>query len=621
MSGTLSEHTLGTFQLSGRASGGGVSTASLTDLTPSPTASSTDGLGQTLNALERPADSSNSSSTGGNVQTLTTTVVQTVRWHGTLGVHELGSSYLSGEVADGNPTEINPTTKDSDSTSEGTGGVVQTVSTDTFQSDGFATASGGITGQLLGVTSRESGFGRNFGRDFGGVTSPAKIGTAYTQTGDIGKLGGFTVGGSELGSREFDDTSDTLSATFEGVTVNPFTTVIGGALVTLFAPTTKSEGTFTSVTSYGGYRIGNEDLGTWTLGEDRSKVTLGTETFGSGVSEGIGGEVTTLESSTFLADSFSESIGGVAQSLSGSTFTGVVDTSATAEAILALITTESEQAIRFLPNWAIGQRVIGDLVDEIRTYDSMELTVRVDKGTLEDVIRPLAVGAGKVQVVPDTGGGFTIVGRGSGDFLALNPPTDRKDVRPVDTWKVQNIEEEVVGKSGQEFEVTLEVVPEKEKAFDNEYGTLGSPLTKDYEGQQFLGDFALGADDVGADDAGDWYFEFEQGDIITKRVTMDVQREPSNALSGIELTFLAEPEEVRVMEESISKLEALDKQNVPDGENLVKDNSSDQRNIVSITPPLDARGTLAVGDYYVEAWETEYLQAGAYQITMTIIDN
>lgn len=278
-------------------------------------------------------------------------------------------------------------------------------------------------------------------------------------------------------------------------------------------------------------------------------------------------------------------------------------TKSTAELSPKLINMIPLEGFRFLPSWTLNQRILGDTIDEIRNWNLIEITSRVEKETVVKDVRPLTPGVGAVDVISTSDGGYEVVKRGGSNEVTLEAATERKDVRPVETWYLQNISEEVIGSEGQQYEVTIEALPVREKAFDNSLGNLTSPFPDETRTQGF------------------WKYEFEKGSIVTRRVTTDIEREPTNELKSVTVSFLAEPEEVRVMEENLSKLNAVAERDVPDGTNIVEDSTSDKRHIVDVTPPQDARDTVEAGEYYVTEWETEYQQSRAYIVQMNLVEN
>ena len=251
------------------------------------------------------------------------------------------------------------------------------------------------------------------------------------------------------------------------------------------------------------------------------------------------------------------------------------------------------------PHWIINGLQVQELVEEVRTWDSMTLTFRSDKKTVKDRLRPLFDRPGKVDVVEEIDGGFRAVNRaGPSNQLTTQAPFGRGEVRPIDTWYVAGYSEEVVGRDGSSWEVEVEMTPDKEKAYDNEYGTLDSKHTESQTQNR-------------------WKFAFDYGDIVTRRVTTNVERAPDGTVVGADIELVLEQDELRRLEESAGKLAATNLREVPDGADLMEDVTADDRNTVTITPPTGSEETLAGGEYVIDEFETVF-NRGAYVVTLTI---
>jgi hypothetical protein len=148
------------------------------------------------------------------------------------------------------------------------------------------------------------------------------------------------------------------------------------------------------------------------------------------------------------------------------------------------------------------------------------------------------------------------------------------------------------------FEVELELVPEKSKEFDNEYGTFESP-------------------EIQSPSASQWTFEFEFGTIATRRVTVETTESSSGTLDVQELQLVLQPEQVRIFEENVSHLNLVYERSVPDGFDIVDDTSSDERNTVQISPPANVDESVVEGEYSFVSWETEW-RAGTFVCTWEV---
>lgn len=481
-----------------------------------------------------------------------------------LGEFELGNTVISNSATDGRTTRITSNASPAKtSTSTTAGGLPITATGETTLSSGDtgATASA-IVARAIGVSSNSNTF--------------TAVSAGLTQL-----------------------------LTSNGVTAQGVNT-----LVTAFGRIQKASGAgvisdpFTKTTAKRELELGKFTLGKQTLGKEEFLTTsTSLSTFGDGFSKSFDGDVTGVETETSKAESFSESFGGVAQPLSASRLLADSTSEALAEADDTLLTTGTLGAIRFLPDWTLNQKILGDTLDEVRNWNLIEITLRMRKEDVVEEVRPLTPGVGAVDIISTSDGGYEVVKRGGSNEVTLEAATERDDVRPVETWYLQNISEEVIGSEGQQYEVTIEALPVREKAFDNSLGNLTSPFPDETRTQGF------------------WKYSFEKGSIVTRRVTTDIEREPTNELKSVTVSFLAEPEEVRVMEENLSKLNAVAERDVPDGTNIVEDSTSDKRHIVDVTPPQDARDTVEAGEYYVTEWETEYQQSRAYIVQMNLVEN
>jgi len=481
MAGTLSEHTLGSFQLSAQAGGGDTTVVTATESDASNSiAGASGGSVAPLSGISRGAVGI-AHSRGGSVGLLLGEGRETTNWHGTLGSHQLGSSYISGRVGGGNAQRAEPSATSAPSTAQAIGGRIQSL--------------------IASVRS--------------------SVGTTVTEAGSLQTLSTDPQTGVGSGTVTGEGVPQTLDGS--GLAVDPTTTVTGLGIPTLLSPTTKSEGTFTSVTSDGGFRLGSMEMGEWTLGQDRSKASLGTSTFsGQSVSEGIGGEVTLLDTSTQDATAFAEALSeATSAQLVASAFAemdrglkigsfslgetntqlgendknlttttayvknphpnpltlgtfqlGVEEMLAPPPASTSMGLTSTE-AIRYLPEWALGQPAEGQVllettIEEVREWDLMELTIRMETVDVEEHVRPLVDGTGKIDVVNRIDGGFDVVDWSGDNRIYLQAPTDRADIRPTVWWYLDDVEEESIGTGGALYEITFNLVPKEEKRGDSE---------------------------------------------------------------------------------------------------------------------------------------------------------
>jgi hypothetical protein len=250
--------------------------------------------------------------------------------------------------------------------------------------------------------------------------------------------------------------------------------------------------------------------------------------------------------------------------------------------------------------WRLNNYRIRNPLEDERTFDTFTFTFVTSKSDVKNNVRPAISEAGKVDVVPDIEGGFDAVDRSRGDnTIRLISPIESEKLRTVPDWIVSEYEEEPLDSQAEKWEVELELVPKNEKSYDNEYGRLDSPPSL-------------------SDDPNQWYLQFENGDILTKNVTTDLSRSPEDTFESVEFSFVPTLLEARVVEENLGLLNAQYTREVPDGKNVLIDESVNDRNTVNVSPPDGADTTVTPGDYVVKEWTTSYNQT-IYEIEMVLV--
>ena len=250
-------------------------------------------------------------------------------------------------------------------------------------------------------------------------------------------------------------------------------------------------------------------------------------------------------------------------------------------------------------NWTLNGAVIGETVEEVRTWDSLELVVRYSGDGIRSLVRSLKSNSEKVDVVDVDSGGFRSVDLSGGDnTFIIEGPDNRDDVRSVDEWLVGGYDDSLLDKDGNVYELELDLVPIMEKSFDNRFGTFDDPPSP-------------------TRDSDEWLFDFEFGAVATRRVGVDVTEEPDSSVDVFVLETVMRPEEVRVVEENLGLLNNSVVRNVPDAEDVVEDTSLDGRNTVDITVPDGFTDPLSSGEYIVRSFETEWI-SGAFRVTLEV---
>lgn len=250
--------------------------------------------------------------------------------------------------------------------------------------------------------------------------------------------------------------------------------------------------------------------------------------------------------------------------------------------------------------WSIGGTTVNEFVEETRTFDQLSLVWRASTSTVTNTLRPALQGTGKVQILPrSVDGGFDVADRSRGrSEVSLSTSRPDSDVRPIGTWYLLDYEETQKGAQSDSWEVEATFTPEKEKAFDNAFGTSPPSDSTPAPSNKFQ-------------------FDFQAGSVVTGNVTADLSRTPQGEIEGVELTFFATSNQVRIVEESLSKLNAVNYKEIPDGPDSIVDENSDNANTITVTPSDTGDVSVPAGDYVVREWETVWNNL-TYTITLSM---
>lgn len=229
-----------------------------------------------------------------------------------------------------------------------------------------------------------------------------------------------------------------------------------------------------------------------------------------------------------------------------------------------------------------------DVVRETRTFEQLELEFRVPQSDIE-LFRSRGRYAGEYEMLSRVDGGFdafdtsseTAGDRNKVEFIA---PSGRSDIRPIQSWFVDSYEEEIIGSEQNYYSVELVLAPVKEKAYDNEFGTTTSGSST----------FVSNA----------WNFDFQQGLVTSRQVSSDLAKQDSEGIEIYEVELFTGPDDVRIIEESCSKMNATQIRTIPDGEKILDDFSNDQRHFIDVETPDNS---LPADTYLVLSWETEWV--------------
>lgn len=236
--------------------------------------------------------------------------------------------------------------------------------------------------------------------------------------------------------------------------------------------------------------------------------------------------------------------------------------------------------------WILDGQPIGTSTGETATYQTLELTERVQTESLLDVLRSLKTDEGKVDVLMRDDGGFVAVDRANGgNTFELIPPIARQPLREKGEYHVQRYEETLVSQTVEEWDVELEFV----KA-DNR---VDSPsISETPEGDE-------------------WGFSTRYGTIATSRVDADLLGTGEGGVQRFEIVARLTFSQAHVLEAALNRLGGTRVRDVPDAPNVAVDDTDDGVNTLMVDSP-DGQSVVSDGEYVVQAWESERLN-DAYQ--------
>lgn len=307
---------------------------------------------------------------------------------------------------------------------------------------------------------------------------------------------------------------------------------------------------------------------------------LGSYRLGGGVSRGI---LTSAETQLTLPRS-------------SDTYTAPIDTDATrllflnktAETYVSPIDTN---AIDNVPFWRVGGLQLRELLNETRTWETLTLEFRSNRDHVLSRLRPLDTDAGKLELLERSDGGFVAVDRVDGsNTFEVAPPTGRIPPRIAGDYLVDEYNEEIVDQQGNEYRVTVSLIPDEDRNTNSGYTETAG--------------------------AGEWEFDFYTGTIATTRVHSELGTSGGSGTKSKRLTLILDADQVQVLEESASFLNAVRTREVPDGENVSEDNSPGDRNTVTVASPDE--DVLESGDYVVQEWKSEMQNDRFQRVSLTL---
>lgn len=230
--------------------------------------------------------------------------------------------------------------------------------------------------------------------------------------------------------------------------------------------------------------------------------------------------------------------------------------------------------------WIIGGKFVSSILEEVRTWTELTLTVRVGQADVEH-LQLLDQHAGKLEVIERPDGSIRTVDRSSGaqNTVQVDAPTPRESLRYLGKYLVDEYQQRTVDQQGDRYEVTMRFVASEAKTPQGTYGT-------------------------DTRSSSEWLFEFEAGSFATKRVSAELGQQGKDGVEGPSLELTLTNEQAQILEESAGRQGGVTVHEVPDGSNVVEDNSPNGGNTVTITTPDSAGDAISSGTYIVREWET-----------------
>lgn len=242
--------------------------------------------------------------------------------------------------------------------------------------------------------------------------------------------------------------------------------------------------------------------------------------------------------------------------------------------------------------WAVAAQFPIPAVEEIRTHESLELSLRAPKADVVEHLRPMFESAqGQIDLIVKEDGSFEARDSSTtGNEFTLSPPHPQRPTRQERDYLVEEYDETAIDDNNDEFEIDIEFVPAESR----------EPLGESIEQEREHPDK-------------EWIFEINNSTFVTKSVEKDISR----SQDVVSITTVLKAEEVRVIEESASYLEAIQRRVIPDGDDVWVDHSPGERNTIHLTPPepVDA---VEAGEYRLVSWETRRINEIRYEMEMEL---
>lgn len=243
------------------------------------------------------------------------------------------------------------------------------------------------------------------------------------------------------------------------------------------------------------------------------------------------------------------------------------------------------------PTYRLDGDPVPGLVSERRTFTTTELTFEVD-ATRYETLTQYRDTADKYERLSDTDGGFRTVDRAATDGrVTVTPPGRRQPPREEHTAFVGSFSATPRTQRQDAYRVALTFID----ARDRTQTATATPTRGSNE----------------------WRVALSTGDIVTRRVQYNPEATISTAADTTTLVLILTAAETQLLEQAAAQQDAVSVREVPDGTNTYDDNSSGNRNTVTVTPP-DAATELPSGAKVIADWTVALRARDAYRVTLTL---
>lgn len=267
---------------------------------------------------------------------------------------------------------------------------------------------------------------------------------------------------------------------------------------------------------------------------------------------------------------------------------------------------------------------------EIATHQTLTLGFRVTTKVLKNVLRPLKTDEDQTSILSKDDGGFSSVDRADGsNTYTLTPPPRRQPLRREGTYHVQRYEEDLVSEDVGEWQVEVEFAPAGNRMDVKtiEPGSTQNDTSTGGDAGGTLGastGFTLGGEygaTIGNQGQGVpedyWGLTTRYGTISTDRVDADFLGTGRDGVERYELTARLEFEQAWSFESALSRLGGSRVRQVPDGTNVVVDDTSDDANTLDVSVPY-GQDAVSAGEYIILGWESLRRNDRFQDVSMTI---